>query len=79
MTASLSNGYCVSRYDASLNTHTTASLTYQPARVLVEVSLLHKGGIAGGTPAVHADGVVRGLLDYIDGFVTRIREANKAQ
>jgi hypothetical protein len=79
MTASLSNGYCVSRYDAALNTHTTAALTYQPARVLVEVSLLHKGGIAGGAPAVHADGVVRGLLDYIDGFVARIREANKAQ
>ena len=30
MTASLSNGYCVSRYDAALNTHTTAALTYQP-------------------------------------------------
>ncbi len=78
MTASLSNGYCVSRYDASLNSHTTATLTYQSAPVLVEVSLLHKGGIAGGTPAVHADGVLKGLLDYIDGFVARSRDANKA-
>jgi hypothetical protein len=77
MTASLSNGYCVSRYDASVYTHTTTPLSYQSQPVLVEVSLLHKGGIAGGAPAVHADGVVRGLLDYIDGFITRIRDANK--
>jgi len=77
MTASLSNGYCVSRYDATITTHTTTTLSYQKAPVLVEVSLLHKGGIAGGAPAVHADGVVKGLLDYLDGFITRIRDANK--
>jgi hypothetical protein len=77
-TASLSNGYCVSRYDATVYTHTTTPLSYQKQSVLVEVSLMHKGGLAGGAPAEHADGVMRGVLDYIDGFITRIRDANKA-
>jgi hypothetical protein len=77
MTASLSNGYCVSRYDVSLNTHTTATLSYGHGPVLVEVSLLHKGAIAGGAPAANADGVTRGLLDFVDQFTARIREVNK--
>jgi hypothetical protein len=76
-TASLSTGLCVSRYDVFLYTHTTARLSYQGTPVLVQVSLLHKGGIAGGAPAAHADGVVRGVQEYVDQFATRIREANK--
>jgi hypothetical protein len=39
--------------------------------------LLHKGGLAGGSPAAHADGVLKSVLEYLDQFTTRIREANK--
>jgi hypothetical protein len=76
-TASLSTGLCVSRYDVFLYTHTTARLSYQEMPVLVQVSLLHKGGIAGGAPAAHAEGVLRGVQEYVDQFATRIRDANK--
>jgi hypothetical protein len=41
------------------------------------VSLLHKGGLAGGAPATHGQAVVRGVQEFVDGFVTRIRDANK--
>jgi hypothetical protein len=77
ITATVSNGLCVSRYDAFLYTHTTATLSYQDKPVLVEVSLLHKGGIAGGSSVTHAEGVQRALLEYVDGFVSRIHGANK--
>jgi hypothetical protein len=76
-TASLSTGYCISRYDVTIYTHTTARLSYGDAPVLVEVSLLRKGGLTGGAPAAHADGVLRGVLEYVDQFATRIRDANK--
>lgn len=77
MTASLTAGLCVSRYDAFLYTHTTATLSHQPSPVLVQVSLLHKGGIAGGSPTTHADEVLRGVRQYVDQFAARIRNANK--
>ena len=77
MTTSPSTGLCVSRYDAFLYTHTTARLSYQDTPVLVQVSLLHKGGIAGGASAAHAAGVLRGVQEYVDQFSTRIRDANK--
>jgi hypothetical protein len=77
ITTRLSNGLCVSRYDAFLYTHATAKLSYQETPVLVQVSLLHKGGIAGGSSAAHAEGVLRGVQEYIDQFSTRIHEANK--
>ena len=77
ITTSLSTVLCVSRYDAFLYTHTTAKLSYQTTPVLVQVSLLHKGGIAGGASASHAEGVLRGLQAYVDQFSTRIRDANK--
>jgi hypothetical protein len=60
ITTSLPTGFCVSRYDVFLYTYTTAKLSYQETPVLVQVSLLHKGGIAGGAPAAHAEGVLRG-------------------
>jgi hypothetical protein len=75
-TRSLSTGLCVSRYDVFLYTHTTAKLSYQETPVLVQVSLLHRGGLAGGSAAPHADGVIRGLQDYVDQFSARIRAAN---
>ena len=77
ITSRLSSGLCVSRYDASLYTHTTTKLTYQEIPVLVQVELLHQGGIAGGAAAAHAEGVLKGLQQYIDQFATRIRAANK--
>jgi hypothetical protein len=77
ITANLSNGLCVSRYDAFLYTDTLAKLAYQGTPVLVQVSLLHKGGIAGGEPAAHAEAVLRGLQEYVDQFSARVRDANK--
>jgi hypothetical protein len=77
MTATLGNGMCLSRYDATLYTHTTAGLTYHPAPVLVDVSLLHKGSLAAGASAAHAESVMRGLQEYVGQFTTRIRDANR--
>ncbi len=77
ITTSLSTGLCVSRYDVFLYTHTTARLSYQETPVLVQVSLLHRGGIAGGAAAAHAEAVLRGVQEYVDQFSTRIRNANK--
>lgn len=77
MTATLGNGMCLSRYDATLYTHTTAGLGYHPTPVLVDVSLMHKGSLAAGASAAHAESVMRGLQDYVGQFTTRIRDANK--
>jgi hypothetical protein len=77
MTATLGNGICLSRYDATLYTHTTAALGYHPTPVLVEVSLMHKGSLAAGASTAHAESVMRGLQDYVGQFTTRIRDANK--
>jgi hypothetical protein len=77
MTSSLPNGLCVSRYDAFLNSNTTATLSYQQAPVLVEATLLHKGGLSGGSAATHGDAVVKAVAEYVDGFIARIRDANR--
>jgi hypothetical protein len=77
MTTNTSTGLCISRYDVFLYTNTTARLSYQETPVLVQVSLLHKGGIAGGGPTTHADAVLRGVQEYLDQFATRIHDANK--
>ena len=77
ITGSLSTGSCVSRFDVTVYTHTTARLTYQPSPVLVQVSLLHKGGISGGASAGHAATVVKTVSEYLDEFITRIKAANK--
>lgn len=77
MTSSLGDGTCVSRYDTFLYTHATATLSYREKPVLVQVSLMHRGGISGGALTAHAAAVVRGLQNYIDLFVTQIQDANK--
>ncbi len=77
ITSSLSTGLCVSRYDVFLYTHATAKLSYQDTPVLVQVSLMHRGGIAGGAPSAHAEGVLRGVREYVDQFSNRIRAASK--
>jgi len=75
MTASVSNGLCVSRFDASLFTHTTATLTHQARPTLVRVLLLHDGAMAGGAPKEHATNVVDGIVKRVDQFAARIKAA----
>jgi hypothetical protein len=77
MTSNLADGTCVSRYDTFLYTHATATLSYREKAVLVQVSLMHRGGISGGALSAHAATVVRGLQNYVDLFVTQIHDANK--
>jgi hypothetical protein len=77
ITVSVSSGLCVSRYDASLYTHTTARLSHGKDPVLVQVALLHQGGIAGGGPKEHADRVLANLRQYVDRFGERIRAAGQ--
>lgn len=77
MTTNMPNGTCVSRYDAFLYTHGTANLSYHDQPVLVQVSLMHRGGIASSAPMSHAANVTRGLENYVDLFVTQIQAANR--
>ena len=77
MTSTLAGGTCVSRYDAFLYTHGTASLSYRDRPVLVQVSLIHRGGIGMSVPGAHGAAVVRGLVGFVELFVTQIRDANK--
>ena len=77
ITTSVSGGLCVSRYDAFLYTHATTTLSYRDQPVLVQVSLMHRGGIGSSAPSAHGAAVVRGLRNYIDLFVTQIHDANK--
>jgi len=76
-TSKVSTGFCVSRYDVILYTHATARMPYGTTPVLVQVSLLRDGGMAGGDPAANAEAVLRGVKQSIDEFVARIRGANK--
>jgi len=41
------------------------------------VELLHKGGLGGGSPAQHADAVTKSVLEYVDQFATRVKNANQ--
>ena len=66
ITTSASSSLCVSRFDASLYSHTTARLSYQDAPLLVQVLLLHQGGLAGGGPREHADSVLRNVRQYVE-------------
>jgi hypothetical protein len=77
MTTTVSAGTCVSRYDLFLYTHATANLSYRDQPVLVQVSLMHRGGIGSSAPAAHAAAVARGLENYVDLVVQQIRDANK--
>jgi len=77
MTTSLAGGTCASRYDTFLYTHATAKLSYRDQPVLVQVSLMHRGGIGTSASTAHSSAVVRGLEGYIDLFATQIHDANK--
>jgi hypothetical protein len=76
-TVTASAALCVSRYDVTLYSHAAAQLTHTASPVLLQVELLHKGGLTGGGPAVHADSVLKNVLEYVDQFSTRVRDANK--
>jgi len=45
--------------------------------VELQVELLHKGGLAGGAPAQNGASVTKSVLEYVDQFTTRIKNANK--
>jgi len=75
-TVTASAALCVSRYDVTLYSHAAARLAHTASPVLLQVELLHKGGLAGGGAAVHADGLLKNVLEYVDQFSTRIRNAN---
>jgi hypothetical protein len=77
MTSSMAGGMCVSRYDAFLYTQATARVSYRDQPVLVQVSLMHRGGIGSSAQSAHASAVVRGLEGFIDVFTTQIHDANK--
>ncbi|MBL8140359.1 MAG: hypothetical protein JNM38_04590 [Acidobacteria bacterium] len=77
MTASVSNGLCVSRFDASLYTHTTASLTHQSRPLLVRVLLLHDGAMAGNPPKEHGANVVADVVRRVEQFAAKIRAAGQ--
>ena len=76
-TSTVGSGTCVSRYDAFLYTHATATLSYREQPALVQVSLIHRGGIGSSAPGAHAPAVTHALESYVDLMVTQIREANK--
>jgi hypothetical protein len=61
----------------TLYSHAAAQLAHTASPVLLQVELLHKGGLAGGGPTVHQDGVLKSVLEYVDQFSTRIRDANR--
>jgi len=77
VTSRLQDGTCVSRYDASLVAQADATLPYVKGLVQVEVPLLRQGGMAGGSPAVHASAVMDALAKAVSSFVTQVRAANK--
>jgi hypothetical protein len=77
VTSRLSDGTCVSRYDASLVAQADATFPYLKGLVAMEVPLLREGGIAGGSPAAHASAVMDALVKSVNRFVSQIRAANK--
>jgi hypothetical protein len=76
-TVTASSALCVSRYDVTLYSHAAAQLPHTASPVLLQAELLHKGGLAGGGPAVHAESVLKNVLEYVDQFTMRVRDANK--
>lgn len=77
VTSRLSDGTCVSRYDASLVAQGDATFPYLKGLVSVPVQLLHRGGMAGGSPAAHASAIMDALSKSVTGFVAQIRAAGK--
>jgi len=70
-------GVCVSRFDTTVFTTTTARLSYQAQPLPVRVSLLHKAGLSGGGTTGHAANVLRVVEQQVDEFTARIKAANR--
>jgi hypothetical protein len=77
VTSRLSDGTCVSRYDASLMAQADATFPYVKGLVMVEVPLMHEGGMAGGSPAVHSKAIMDALAKSVNSFVSQVKAANK--
>jgi hypothetical protein len=77
VTSKLSDGLCVSRYDATLESQADATLPYLKGLVSLQVQLLHDGGMTGGSASQHASGVMDALTKSVNGFIEQIRAANK--
>ena len=71
------NGTCTSRFDAFLYSTATANLSYRDKPALVQVSLIHRGGMASSAAVTHAATIGRGLEGYVDTFMAQIRDANR--
>jgi len=78
-TTNVNAGLCVSRYDVYLFTNTVATLSYQSRPALVQVQLLHEGGLAGGAPVPHGESVRANVKRAVDAFVSRIRTATERE
>ena len=77
VTSRLSDGTCVSRYDASLVAQADATFPYLKGLVSVPVQLLHEGGMSGSAPATHGSAVTDALAKSVSSFVAQIRAAGK--
>ena len=58
-------------------THATARLPYHEQPVLVQVSLMHRGGMGTSAPAAHGAAVTPGLEGYVISSSRRSHDANK--
>lgn len=77
VTTATAAGYCYSRYDAYVYSNTAATLSYGSRPALVQVSLMHKGGLTGSGTKGHGEAVTRTITQYVDQFAAQIRDANK--
>jgi hypothetical protein len=77
ITAATTTGTCYSRYDAYVYSYTAATMSYGARPALVQVQLLHRGGMSASGIKGHGEAVVRALTQYADQFAARIRDANK--
>ncbi len=77
VTSRLSDGTCISRWDASLVAQADATFPYLKGLVAMEVPLLREGGMAGGSPAAHSASVMESLAKAVAHFVSQVRAAAK--
>jgi hypothetical protein len=77
MTAATAVGSCFSRYDAYVYSYTGATMSYGTRPALVQVQLLHNGGMTASAAKGHGESVIRALTQYVDQFGAQIRSANK--
>jgi hypothetical protein len=76
-TTAMSTGFCFTRYDVYLYSHTTATMSYGARPVLVQVALQNKGGITGSGASSHGEAVVRAIRQYAEQISARVRDVNR--